>query len=163
MCHLRTPRHGPLRVAGTFRANPVHTSSQLQGLPPEVGSRLQPTQTCPPSPSSPDPRRYLRSRENPPRPLRSLAQSLRPEAPPPKQPISARPLRARPNDQKGRGRRGGARREVARTGHARARWRPRAGLPASLGPQGVRRGAGEVGGRGHPWGSSGLLSRQTLV
>lgn len=38
-----------------------------------------------------------------------------------------------------------------------------AGLPASLGPQGLWRGAREGGGRGRPLGSSGLLSRQTLV
>lgn len=105
MCHLRTPRHRPSRVAGTLRANPEHSSSHLQGLRPEVGSRLQPTPTCCPFPNPPGPRLYLRSRGNPPRPLRSLAQSLRPEARPPKQPISARPLRAPPNDQKGRGRR----------------------------------------------------------
>lgn len=133
MCHLRTPRYRPSRVADTLRANPMRTSSHLQGLRPEVGSRLQPTPICPPFPSSPGPRRYLRSRENPPRPLGSLAQSLRPEAPPPKQPISARPLRAPPNDQKRRGRRGGARREIARTGHARARWRPRGGASGEPG------------------------------
>lgn len=38
-----------------------------------------------------------------------------------------------------------------------------AGLPASLGPLGERWGAGGEGCRGRPWGSSGLLSKQTLV